>query len=129
LVRVVIDVFVALFLKKRGLSTRLSHVQSCDRKTRDYAFTLLPTDGASESAPGHIRHVRPATLDQARAAKQKLAERLHGIANVRGIGIAVLDGGYGVKVNFATRPEAGIIPDDVDGVPVVVDVVGSVRLL
>jgi hypothetical protein len=71
----------------------------------------------------------PATLEQARTAKQRLAERLHGVANVRGIGIAVLDGGYGVKVNFAMRPEAGVVPDDVDGVPVVVDVIGSIRLL
>ena len=71
----------------------------------------------------------PATLEQARTAKQRLAERLHGVANVRGIGIAVLDGGYGVKVNFATRPEAGVVPEDVDGVPVVVDVIGSIRML
>ena len=71
----------------------------------------------------------PATLDQARGAKQKLAERLHDVAGLRGIGIAVLDGGFGVKVNFAVRPPAGLLPDDVDGVPVIVDVVGSIRLL
>ena len=71
----------------------------------------------------------PATLDRARAAKQKLAERLRNVADVRGIGIAVLDGGYGVKVNFGGRPPAGVVPDDVDGVPVIVDVVGPIRSL
>jgi hypothetical protein len=73
--------------------------------------------------------VTPATLGQARTAKRKLAERLRNLAALRGIGIAVLEGGYGVKVNFATRPEAGTVPDDVDGVPVIVDIVGSIRLL
>lgn len=71
----------------------------------------------------------PATLDQARAAKNKLLEQLRDRVDLRGIGIAVLDGGYGVKVNFSKRPSSGVVPDDVDGVPVIVDVVGSVRLL
>jgi hypothetical protein len=77
----------------------------------------------------YIRSVTPATLEQARAAKRKLADRLQDNAEVRGIGIAVLDDGYGVKVNFAIRPASGVVPDDVDGVPVVVDVVGSIRLI
>ncbi len=71
----------------------------------------------------------PATLEQARAAKQKLLEQLRGHAGLRGVGIALLDGGYGVKVNFDAPPPAGLVPDDVDGVPVIVDVVGSIRLL
>ncbi len=71
----------------------------------------------------------PATLDQARAAKNKLLEQLRHRVDLRGVGIAVVDGGYGVKVNFARRPPRGLVPDDVDGVPVIVDIVGSTRLL
>jgi hypothetical protein len=71
--------------------------------------------------------VTPATLEQARTAKRKLLDRLRGAAGLRGVGIAVLDAGYGVKVNFAVRPPAGLVPDDVDGVPVIVDVVGAIE--
>ena len=94
--------------------------------------SLLPDTHDDRHSGGdrrYIRSVTPATLEQARAAKRKLSARLQNIAEVHGIGIAVLDGGYGVKVNFAVRPDAGIVPGDVDGVPVVVDVVGSIRLL
>lgn len=69
----------------------------------------------------------PATLEQARAAKRKLAARLRDREDVQGIGIAVVQAGYGVKVNLA-GPSAEGIPDDVDGVPVIVDVVGPVSL-
>ena len=69
----------------------------------------------------------PASLEQARAAKRKLDDLLRDCEDVRGIGIAVVKGGYGVKVNFAGTRPAGI-PDDVDGVPVIVDVVGPAQL-
>lgn len=68
----------------------------------------------------------PATLERARAAKAKTRELLAGFASVRGIGIAMLDGGYGVKVNLLEAFPPGVIPDDVDGVPVIVDVVGEI---
>jgi hypothetical protein len=67
-----------------------------------------------------------ATLEQARAAKKKLRERLAGHPDLRGIGIATLMGGYGVKVNLLSPPQPGIVPDDVDGVPVIIDVVGVI---
>lgn len=67
----------------------------------------------------------PATLEQARAAKEKLRERMSGISELRGIGIAILDGGYGVKINLACEPEQPI-PSEVDGVPVIVSIVGSI---
>lgn len=67
-----------------------------------------------------------ATLEQARAAKQKLRERLAGCPELRGIGIATLSGGYGVKVNLSSAPAPGLVPDDVDGVPVIIDVVGAI---
>jgi hypothetical protein len=70
-----------------------------------------------------------ATLEQARAAKAKLAAVLAGRPDLRGIGIAVLDCGYGVKVNLTRRPEDLSLPDDVDGVPVILDIVGPIRAL
>ena len=67
--------------------------------------------------------VAPATLERARAAKEKLRERLANLSELRGIGIAVLDGGYGVKVNLLHRTET-LIPVEIDGVPIVIEVVG-----
>lgn len=66
----------------------------------------------------------PATLEQARAAKPKLAAVLEGLAELRGLGIAVLDGGFGLKVNLS-KPAESPIPSEVDGVPVIVEVVGG----
>ena len=71
----------------------------------------------------------PATLDRARAAKQKLRRQLDGVEGLRGIGISSLDSGYAIKVNV-TQPASGFrFPDDVDGVPVIVDVIGEIRSL
>lgn len=71
----------------------------------------------------------PATLAAAEAAMATLAAALRGVPAVSAIGIAVLEGGFGVKVNLKYRVDDGIIPDDVDGVPVIVDVVGSIQSL
>lgn len=71
----------------------------------------------------------PATLDRARAAKERLRERLAGLAELRGLGIAVLPGGYGVKVNLLCELPPGVVPDEVDGVPVVIDIVGHITAL
>ena len=68
----------------------------------------------------------PATLDQAELAKQELRKQLAGVPGIRGIGIAVLENGYGVKVNLLDRAARHLIPDDVDGVPVIVDIVGVI---
>lgn len=72
--------------------------------------------------------MKPATLDAARAAKGKLLSMLEGMPELRGAGIAVLDGGYGIKLNLSGTPSC-VIPDEVDGVPVVVSIVGAVRPL
>lgn len=67
----------------------------------------------------------PATLDEARAAKAKLAALLESLPELQGLGIAVLDGGFGLKVNLETATPFEI-PPDVDGVPVVVAIVGRI---
>lgn len=65
------------------------------------------------------------TLEQARAAKRKLSNMLDGLDELAGLGIAVLPTGYGVKVNLSRRA-ARVIPSEIDGVTIVVDVVGGV---
>ncbi|MGH2444642.1 MAG: hypothetical protein ACRDGD_01160 [Candidatus Limnocylindria bacterium] len=69
-----------------------------------------------------------ASLDQARAAKAGLLELLSGRPELRGVGIARVPGGFGVKVNLLRSPSAPL-PVDVEGVPVVVEVVGEIRAL
>lgn len=73
--------------------------------------------------------MRPAALDAAERAQKLLAGRLAGMSGLRAIGIAVLEGGFGVKVYFTETPPEGSVPDDVDGVPVIVDIAGSIRPL
>ncbi|MGA8808798.1 MAG: hypothetical protein WB973_13060 [Thermoanaerobaculia bacterium] len=68
------------------------------------------------------------SLERARTAKTKIADLLQDETEVCGIGIATLDGGYGVKVNVTAAARLNI-PDEVDGVPVVVMVVGEILRL
>ena len=68
------------------------------------------------------------TLDEARAAKARALEVFGRKAKVVGVGITRIAGGYGVKVNLSEppAPDAGL-PDTVEGVPVRVEVVGTIR--
>jgi hypothetical protein len=71
--------------------------------------------------------MKSATYEEAAAAKEVLAAALAGLPELRGIGIAVLDGGFGVKVNLSRQPADVIVPIDVDGVPVVLAIVGTIK--
>lgn len=68
-----------------------------------------------------------ATLDEARNAKRKAAQRLTRVPQVNGIGVERVARGYGLKVNLAEAVEAGVIPKAVDGVPLRAVVVGRIR--
>jgi hypothetical protein len=70
--------------------------------------------------------VAMATLEQARAAKGQLAEDLRSESIVNGIGIARVDHGFGVLVNLREPAPWLDIPSQLDGVPVVVEVVGRI---
>jgi len=70
-----------------------------------------------------------ATLEQAQAAKAKVATALAGRPELKGIGIAPLECGYGVKVNLSSQPADLLVPDNVDGVPIIIDIVGTIRRL
>jgi hypothetical protein len=69
-------------------------------------------------------------IERARAAKKKAQQLLAGIPEVRGVGVGMRGGQYVVKVNVTRPPaDAKAIPRDLDGVPVVVDVIGDIRAL
>jgi hypothetical protein len=70
---------------------------------------------------------KPATLEAARSAKEEAARQLADKADVVGIGLTKLKrGGYAVKVNVRSAP-AGAMPESVQGVPLLIEVVGTIR--
>jgi hypothetical protein len=67
-------------------------------------------------------------LEQARAAKPRVLAAFEQLATVVGVGVTRVDGGYGVKVNLQASPaDSGTLPSSVDGVPVRVEVVGTIH--
>lgn len=64
-------------------------------------------------------------LAQARAAKQHLRQALRGRSDVVGLGVSKTEDGYCVKVNVTELRDE--LPRTVDGVDVVVTVVGPIR--
>jgi hypothetical protein len=70
----------------------------------------------------------PCTLEEARAAKSRVLTEFQKLAPVVGVGITRANEGYAVKVNLQAPPPEGIVlPESVDGVPVRVEVVGTIR--
>ena len=66
--------------------------------------------------------------ERARAAKERAKVLFARLASVGGVGINRVPGGFGVKVNLseAAPPDADL-PETIDGVPVTVEVVGTIR--
>ena len=69
------------------------------------------------------------TRADARAAKSVLAESLGADPGIVGIGLARRQSDYVLKVNLADPAAALRVPEDVDGVRVVTEVVGTIRAL
>ena len=66
-------------------------------------------------------------IEQARAAKPKALSVFAALASLNGIGITKVGDGYGLKVNLSEAPPETVeLPTDVDGVPVVVEIVGGI---
>ena len=65
----------------------------------------------------------------ARAARTTLAARLAAEPGVVGIGLARRESAYVVKVDLADAATAARVPQHVDGVRVVTEVIGAVRPL
>ncbi len=71
-----------------------------------------------------------ATLESARAAKPAAQKVFAALAEVVGVGITRVGNGYGVKINLRAAPAAGVeLPAEIEGVPVRVEVVGTIRKL
>ncbi len=67
-------------------------------------------------------------LKEARAAKDKAFRLFKKVSPVCGVGITRARGVYAIKVNLEAEPDSpGELPDEIDGVPIVVSVVGKVR--
>ena len=69
------------------------------------------------------------TRAAARAAKSVLSESLGADPRIVGIGLARRESEYVLKVNIADPAAAVRVPEDVDGVQVVTEVVGAIRAL
>jgi hypothetical protein len=68
------------------------------------------------------------SLASARAVKARALARFSKLGDVVGIGLTRIGDKYGLKVNFSTPPrDPGSVPKEVDGVPVRVEVVGTIR--
>lgn len=68
-----------------------------------------------------------ATIEAARAAKDKVKRTLADRAGIVGVGVTRRGKGYAVKVNLARSADRASMPRNLSGVPVVFEVVGAVR--
>ena len=67
-------------------------------------------------------------LEAARAVKEKAAKLMERFGQVCGVGITRREGVYAVKVNLEVEPSSSDkLPEEIDGVPIVVRVIGSIR--
>lgn len=68
------------------------------------------------------------TLDEARRAKSQALAVFEGIAEVVGVGITLINDSYGLKINLKDSPAPGVsLPSHVLGVPLQIEVVGSIK--
>lgn len=67
-------------------------------------------------------------MDKARAAKARAHKVFSKLADVVGVGITTIGSEYGLKVNVSSPPlPSSVLPSEVDGVPVRMEVVGKIR--
>ena len=78
---------------------------------------------------GRRPEARERFLREARAAKSKAAQVFHALVGEVAVGIMPLgEGRFALKVNLTTAPDEGVsLPDEIEGVPVHVEVVGTIR--
>ena len=67
------------------------------------------------------------SLQRARAAKAAVLKEYRRMPNITGIGITKLTNGYAVKINLSEpMPEGTALPGEVEGVPVTIEVTGTI---
>lgn len=68
------------------------------------------------------------TLDKAQAAKRTAVQRFAKLGTLAGVGITRVDGRYAIKVNLSKPPDVDFeLPTEIDGVPIRVEITGTVR--
>lgn len=67
------------------------------------------------------------SLEKVRTAQRKAQTRLAGVREVNGIGITRVGSGFGLKVNLSSPTSRERVPEQIEGVPVQVEVVGTIR--
>ena len=72
--------------------------------------------------------MKACTLEEVRAAKPEATKVFGRVARLAGVGITRLGAGYALKVNLTEPAEDPTkLPSKVNGVPVQVEVVGTIR--
>lgn len=96
----------------------------------------MPSSSAGTSAArasvGNVVKKNPKagerSLEQVRAAKGSAQRTFAAVGKVVGVGITRIAGGYGLKVNLESEPEARtVLPGTIKGIPVRVEVVGALK--
>jgi hypothetical protein len=68
------------------------------------------------------------TLQRARTAKAAVLKQFRRLPNLSGVGIAKVSGEYAVKINLtAPMPTGTQLPGEIQGVPVAIEVTGTVK--
>jgi hypothetical protein len=68
------------------------------------------------------------SLEQANAAKREALRRFRNLATLTGVGITRVRGEYAVKVNISEPlDDDSVLPTDIQGVPIRVEVTGTIR--
>lgn len=72
--------------------------------------------------------MRPISLERAQAAKKAALQRFKKLPSLTGVGITRVGGGYAIRLNLSEPIEPGVkFPADIDGVPLCVEVTGTIR--
>jgi hypothetical protein len=68
------------------------------------------------------------SLDRAQAAKRAALKKFETLGTVTGVGITRVEGEYAVKVNLSEAIDPAMeMPADIDGVPVCVEITGTIK--
>jgi hypothetical protein len=111
-------------MKKRIVPTKLA--DQIEESKRSPMRKIPPAIGIS-IALGQIA-MNETPLDRARSAKPKAIEAFGRLADVVGVGITRVGSGYALKVNLRFAPSpATVLPTEIEGVPVRIEIVGEAR--
>jgi hypothetical protein len=137
------DYHLAVRIQRRGLenSSQLDTIKLTAAVVSAAAARIVPLGGPRHAVDPTPRPLlrRPidtkgtgimnrTTLDDARTAKTKAVAAFGDDPSVVGVGITRIGEGYGVKLNLEAPPAADTkLPKDIDGVPIRVEVIGTIR--